>query len=155
MRRHSRFRTLLVALSVVAALAGCDILSPDAASRVRLDDARARWEGAGIQSYEYRYRRQMAEGLLSWQRPFRVRVVDGAVVAVVDAESEEAPPEGFSAPTVPELFDIVDDALDRADSIAVEYHPQYGYPTSISIDYSFQVADDEFWITAEALTPLP
>ena len=35
--------------------------------------------------------------------------------------------------------------------LEVEYHPRYGYPTSIAYDYSETIADDELWISMRAL----
>jgi hypothetical protein len=55
--------------------------------------------------------------------------------------------------TVPDLFDLIQDALDRkAVLLAVRYDPIYGYPTRIDIDYSADAVDDEVSMSARELT---
>ena len=59
-----------------------------------------------------------------------------------------------SFPSVEQLFDAIQDAIDRdADSIDVQYDPTYGYPTSVYIDYDDRVADEELSITTRDLEP--
>jgi uncharacterized protein DUF6174 len=46
--------------------------------------------------------------------------------------------------TIEQHFDIIDEAIsDNAFRLEVEYHPEFGFPTVISIDYAVNVADDE------------
>lgn len=60
-----------------------------------------------------------------------------------------------AALTVQELFALIRDALDRhAARLDVEYDAQYGYPTTISIDYDAQMVDDEITIRARDLQGL-
>jgi len=50
--------------------------------------------------------------------------------------------------TIPKLFNLVKKAIaDKADRITVSYNPKYGYPTSISIDQSEMIADEEIYLT--------
>nr|WP_044501101.1 DUF6174 domain-containing protein [Nostoc sp. PCC 7107] len=52
--------------------------------------------------------------------------------------------------TIPKLFNVIADAIARrADNIDVQYKNQLGYPRQISIDYSFQQADEELYLTIE------
>ncbi|BBD59938.1 hypothetical protein NIES2109_27300 [Nostoc sp. HK-01] len=44
---------------------------------------------------------------------------------------------------------IADAIARRADNIDVQYNRQLGYPTQISLDYSFQQADEELYLTIE------
>lgn len=150
-----RFLSSSAALVFVACItsAACRVLEPDG-ERGALQAARRRWEAQGFTSYEFRLT-QLCFCHPAVVRPYIIRVHDGAVINVRDAETGAAPPAFYRARTVPELFGVIDDALDRdADSLDVEYHAQFGYPTLITIDYETQVADDELGLRAEALVPL-
>ena len=58
-------------------------------------------------------------------------------------------------PTIADLFDLIEDALDRkASYFSAAYDPSYGYPVRIEIDYSSSTADDEVAISARDLLPL-
>ncbi|MEP1742714.1 MAG: DUF6174 domain-containing protein [Kangiellaceae bacterium] len=46
--------------------------------------------------------------------------------------------------TIEQHFDIIDEAIsDNGFRLEVEYHPEFGFPTVISIDYAVNVEDDE------------
>ena len=51
--------------------------------------------------------------------------------------------------TVNELFSKVNSLIDNSESLTVEYHPTYGFPTLISADIDKQMIDDEFSIRSE------
>ena len=66
-------------------------------------------------------------------------------------ESGESPANnGFPLyHTIDGLFDKIQDAIDReAVRLTVSYDPEIGYPTSVSIDYSLTIIDEEFSFTA-------
>ncbi len=137
-------------------LAGCGLFGPAEDQRDWLNDAEARWAERGPASYTYTFRRGDCECLPSEPRPFLVRVVAGRAVDARDAETGDPAPAGFTLHTVPDLFAIVRDALDRnAAEFVVQYDPVLGYPTRISVDYERQVGDDEFTIRATGLQPIP
>ena len=139
----------LVAVLSTAFAAACGIFEPEDVDE--LGDARLRWELLGFTSYEYR----LTRFCFCITRPYLIRVIDGRVVEVRDAETGVVQPDYDWAETVPELFDMIVDAMDRdAESLVVEYHPQLGYPTQISIDYEAMIADDEITVRAEALRSL-
>lgn len=168
--RYARTILRMVVLMLVVGPAACGILGlddrdPRAVALDRLEEARDRWEAASIADYEYLYRIVLSEGHPDWQRQFLVRVEGGEVVEIADPDAaaepppdDEAPggppPEGYTAATVPELFEVAEDAIERADQFDVAYDPDLGYPTRISVDFSIEIADDEFETTVEALTPL-
>ena len=55
--------------------------------------------------------------------------------------------------TVPELFDVIQDAIDRdAAEIRVTYAAS-GYPDEVWLDYDEQIADEELGFFIHALTP--
>lgn len=144
----------LLALVALVPLAGCPApaevdpggldLPGGATPAVRtpdLDAARARWEAAGFDAYTMTLRRICFCPTPDYTGPFTVRVQDGALASVsldgvlVDEDRGE---------TVDDLFDLIEDAYERkAEVVAAEFHPEYGYPTSLSIDYSSMMADEE------------
>lgn len=83
--------------------------------------------------------------------PLRVTVFDDAVVDVVAL----AAPEGAkddpqfqesierAALTLAELSALAERAEREADEVFVEYHPVFGFPTQLSIDWSREIADEE------------
>lgn len=110
-------------------------VSPD------LEAARARWQAASLDRYRMTLQRICFCPSPDYTGPFEVTVADGEVQAVtlngaaVDAERGES---------VEALFALIDDAYERgAVDVALEFDPDLGYPTSIGIDYSFQMADEE------------
>lgn len=147
MRNDAR---VLLALLVAG---GCGILESGADRRGELAAAQARWAAHDLSTYEYRYTRQCGECLPEWSRSHDVRVEDGTVVRVRDAQTGAAPPEGYTVLTVPDLFALIEDAIGSAAFLSVEYDREYGHPTRVSLDYSREIADDEFTIRVADLRP--
>lgn len=144
-------RKLILASFVV--LAGCGILDPDD-RRDDLADARRRWDSLNIVSYEYVLQRSCFCPIET-VRPYRVRVLNGAVVDARDVETGAAPPAGLPILTIPELFAVIEDALDQsAYSLEVDYDAQRGYPVRIAIDYDRQTADEELGFRASEFLSL-
>jgi hypothetical protein len=144
---------LPIALLLLAGLA-CE--APTApGERDSLEAARARWRTLGSQSYSYEVNRSCF--CLLGGRQMTVTVQAGAVTA---AEFQDSGADVEAAllsyvPTVADLFDLIEDALDRkASYFSAVYDPSYGYPTRIEIDYSSSAADDELAISARDLLPL-
>jgi Family of unknown function (DUF6174) len=60
----------------------------------------------------------------------------------------------MTAKTIPDLFDIIQDAIDtKADAITVTYDETYGYPRDVYIDYDFGMADEEYSVTVDYFAP--
>lgn len=62
------------------------------------------------------------------------------------SQSKEDIKEGllrYSAITVDEAFQLIEEYQGKADSIKVSYDERFGYPSSIFIDLSREVADEE------------
>ena len=145
-------RLLLLA---ALALSSCSLFGPDE-KHTNLDAARQRWEAQRLTTYSYVAQRLCfcAAELF----PARIVVEDGAVKAVHDPQTGEplrlpdgrlaleAEPAAYR--TIEGLFDLVEEARRaEADQLDVTYHPTYGYPTEISIDYVRGMADDEVTFT--------
>jgi hypothetical protein len=83
--------------------------------------------------------------------PVVIEVRNGQTTSIISVATKlpVSNPEFFQQyNTIPKLFRVIRDAINlRADSINVEYEPTLGYPTDISIDYLFQAADEELFLT--------
>lgn len=125
---------------------------PAAPRSPELDAARERWEAAGLDGYEMTLRRVCFCPAPDYTGPFGVTVRGGELAAVtldgvrVDDDRGE---------TVEDLFELIENAYARkAETVAVEFDPELGYPTNVSIDYSAQVADEEIGYMVSDLRPL-
>jgi hypothetical protein len=131
---------------VDAAIHGCP-LDPEPTPtptdlRTELQRNRELWNGTRLPSHRYDLRRDC---FCLPPNYIEVRVVNREVQEIVNAdtgESIEMLDSSFPV-TVDDLFDLLDDAIDWADFIDVEYHASYGAPMRIAIDYTRELADDE------------
>lgn len=143
---------LLVALSATSA---CGLLDASHGVEREADDHFDTWRAKGPKAYAYRLA-QLCFCAPDFTATYRVEVASGQVVGIRNAETGAPPPTDYHARTVPELFAVIYDAVDRdADRIEVEYDPTLGYPTTIFIDYEEQAADEELRIVAEGLEATP
>ena len=137
------------------AFSSCSLFGPDA-QLTDLDAARQRWEAQRLTTYSY-----VADRLCFCAAelfPARIVVENGAVKGVHDPQTGEPLrlPDGRLAleaepgayRTIEGLFSLVEEAQRaEAERLDVTYHPTYGYPTEISIDYASEIADDEVTYT--------
>ena len=152
--RSSRSVPIFVAL-VGLLLMGCgESLGPLAdVSGDRIRRQRAIWEAQQIDDYVFETRRLCFCGFVGW---LEVTVQGDVVQSISPVEDPEIPEWVASEyPTVNELFDLLDDAVDRdAAEIEVTWHETLGYPESFWIDYSRNVADEELGHDIRALSPI-
>ena len=135
-----------------ASLGACDITTAPGESE--LAQARQRWTLSNIRSYSYTASRSCFCAPASL-RSITVTVTNGVVTGRVYAGTGEpvaAADSEFS--TVEAWFGVVQAALARhADVVDVKYDAALGVPVSISIDGSFQAADDEVTYSVSGFTP--
>jgi hypothetical protein len=149
-----RTRRFLTALLVLTACGGDGFLAstrffPDVRA------ARARWESSGIDSYAMTVRRLCFCGFVE---PVRVTVDDGVIISRIIVSSGDPVPGSLAQhyPDVPGLFAIIEHAFaDGADGLRFEFHPSYGFPTAIAIDWARDAVDDEVTYRAEDFASLP
>ncbi len=145
-------KLFLALLTLLLAGAACE--APTAPGELdNLAAARARWNTQSGPTYSYKVNRS-CECVLGG-RLMAVTVVKGSVTAAEYLDSGSAVELALLTYvlTVPDLFDLIQDALDRkAAYLAVSYDPIYGYPTRIEIDYSANAVDDEVIMSARELT---
>jgi len=143
----SRFGALLL----LGLATSCE--SPTApGDRSLLAEARATWQAHNRDSYSFELNRNCF--CVLGGRRMTVSVRAGVVVGAdyLDASGPVEPTLLSYIPTVPDLFDLIQDALDRnAASFLAEYDRDLGYPTRIEIDYSATTADDEVAFSLRSL----
>lgn len=154
----------LVALVLLAA-SGCATTEPPAAPgpsvaeggtpAVRpdtLDDAKARWEAAGLADYRFTLRRMCFCPSPDYTGPFEVTVRGGTIEAV---RLDGAPVDAARALTVDDLFALIEEAYEReAETVRLTFDPETGAPTDLYIDYEAMMADEEIGYTVTDLEAL-
>ncbi len=111
-------------------------------------DNRAKWEAALQNSdgqIEYT-RQQSCFCLYDVVRPMNVTEQNGEIIAANYADTGEAVPENIreNLASVSDIFDRLYNAYQsNAERIDVSYDPDYGYPSSVYIDQSSMIADEE------------
>jgi len=147
------FRRLSLAVAASVFLSACSV-NPFALSREAASDHRARWSASGIVDYEYVFGRT-CECTRETTRRMRVEVRGGSVAGATYRDTGEPATMANGYPTVEDLFDLIDDAIQRrAAGLTVSYDGPLGYPTEITIDYDLEVADDEITINASNLVAM-
>jgi hypothetical protein len=150
MLRSARFVALLaVALSSVLLSAcvtpregGSGDPAEGETTREALAAARARWEAAGPDAYQFVF----TNGCFcpeDVRGPFTLTVRDGAV-AEVRYQGRPVPVDTERHLSVEAVFDRLEAAFDRdADAVRVTYDAALGYPVTAYVDYEAMAADEE------------
>ena len=120
------------------------------AARRALDAARARWTAAGIDSYAMRARISCFCGR-EVTRPRTLVVRDGRP-ARVRGRAVPAPLRPYA--TVPRLFARVQAAIDDRVALLTVRYDRRGVVTSLYVDVSFTITDEERGITVDRFRPL-
>jgi Family of unknown function (DUF6174) len=151
-----RLSHLLRGIALALPLSACIVfVGPDDPAPVRdLVAARARWNVNGPASYAV-VARANCFCILGGQ-DVRVVVQRGTIVSATVLSTGAAVPSHSIANyrTVEQLFDLIDDAArKKAYLIEASYDARFGHPTRFWIDYSPQMADEEFGYEIVSLTP--
>lgn len=105
-----------------------------------LDAARARWADAGLDAYTMTLER-ICFCPPDYRGPYQVVVRNGVLASVRLDGATLDPDRGV---TVDALFQLIEEAYEQeAEVVVVEFDAELGYPTSIGIDYSTMMADEE------------
>ncbi|MGD2070117.1 MAG: DUF6174 domain-containing protein, partial [Gemmatimonadota bacterium] len=111
-----------------------------------LADARARWARADLTSYIWTVDRAC---FCAGFGAAEIRVEDGEKVSVERVDQGSIPPEEAEFwPTVDELFEIVERAIQEAGALEVDYDTATGAPLFVDIDWIANAIDDEVRYTA-------
>ncbi|KAL3938485.1 MAG: hypothetical protein SGBAC_006619 [Bacillariaceae sp.] len=130
-----------------------DYLAPITEWQNGLEAGKLLWTEQTLQTYNFTYQR-FCECPDDVQRVKLVQVVDGNVVAIdgspVSTTQRSSSLSLDEAPTLDGLFTAIQDGINaNAFRVAVEYDQEYGFPTSVFIDYDEMIADEEFVVTAK------
>lgn len=138
---HSLLVTVLVAIVTGCGGGGGNNQSIDDISRNRLV-----WKSRAVSDYSFTFSKN-AFVPPSDRGPVRITVRGGAVASIAPVETGQTiNPEAFAAyNTIDKLFDTLETARDRKPALQQQkFNATFGYPESAYIDYSTQIADEEF-----------
>lgn len=155
--RTRRGRVVVARISILLAVGSIPLAAAcgsDSEVDGRLDElaaARSVWIAAAPATYEFTYLRLCFCPNVS---PARILVDGGLVIRVIDVESSETLPaeRNTEFPTIEELFIELDDLIRLEPfELEVQYDPELGYPSFVSVDIEERVVDEEFSYTVENL----
>lgn len=121
------------------------LTKPVSSTQDMLNKNLSKWKQADIASYTYEFQRSCF-CVREYTKPVQLRVNNGAVVEARFKDTNERLPDRLEGnkQTIANLFTTIQKAIDRkAHSIVVQYDEEYGFPTSISVDYDQRMADEE------------
>jgi len=131
---------------IIAILLSLALLLSACSGESNLKKNRAKWDGQGVTHYRYQLN-------ISCFCPFKdimpvtVETQDGEIVSLTDVKGQVLGAEFRStfekAATVEGLFTLAQDALQGADKVSITYDSQFGFPSSIVIDWIKLAMDDE------------
>ena len=123
-------------------LGGCSLVGDNDPEKSALEQNRRLWKAQDLSTYTYALSRHCFCGYYGAYTVVVDRDTIQTITSVVT--SEAIPAEEYQYfETIDDLFHIVEKALEEADVLRVEYHPRFGYPTEIDIDYYKEAVDDE------------
>lgn len=148
-------RPLTLGLTLALALACGTSTGPT--QQAAFDRALARWQSQQLDSYQFELTRNCF--CVLGGQVIVITVEQGTIKTAETTESGTAiaiERELLSyLPTIPDLFDMVQDALNRSVArLLVTYDPSLGYPSRIELDYVNEAIDDESTTIVRNLTAL-
>ena len=150
-----RWIRAVTAFVIVCVTGACDATGPDvhAQLRTQLRAHEAIWSENGAASYSVQITRRC---LCEDPYDVELEIVDGEIVSGTHVFSGDPLTEGELAEqlTLPDLFDLVEDALDRrVPSVSVSYNAENGFVQYLLIDYSEAGTSDDVEYAVEEYTP--
>ena len=156
MKRSLKCASLLLCLIL---LVSCT--DPDDILREELAVARATWRSQAVESYDV-HQEWLCYCIppTAWVAHVRGGQIKNVTVPDIE-ELGETPADTLIALamdrsfTVEQAFALVEEWIGEAEQIDVTYHESLGYPTSVSIDISLRIADEEIIRTMRDLQAVP
>ena len=147
-------RALLGALLLSVTLPACTTSPDDPGDDLFAN--RRQWQAQGIRDYQVKFSLSCF-CVTDVTQPVLLQVRNGALVSVTRVADGVAVPaskwEGIYY-TVDQMFALIADAqVKGADEVRVEYHTELRYPTTVFIDQSTRLADEERWFEMSDLQP--
>ena len=133
----------IIYISLLFALLSCDN-EPDS-DLITWQNNWNKWESMNMNHYVYNFRAS-CYCIDEWVREVSVTVNNNSVISVLFTNDGE-PPQTLQISdwhTINSLFDLSKAIIEEAAEFKLEYDRTYGNPTLISVDWDFEIADDEF-----------
>ena len=147
-------RALLGALFISLTLSACTTSPDDPGDDLFAN--RRQWQAQGIRDYQVKFSLSCF-CVTDVTQPVLLQVRNGAIVSVTRvADGVAVPPSKWEGIyyTVDQMFALIADAqVKGADEVRVEYHTELRYPTTVFIDQSTRLADEERWFEMSDLQP--
>lgn len=140
---------LLVALALAAAACGDTPTNPE------LEANRQQFSESMNDSYRFTWRKS-CECSAESTAPIRITVQQGTILSAVSVETSLPVSSDTlqTLATIDGVFETIEDAyIKGAASVHVTYDPALGFPASLGIDYSLDIADDEFSLQITDVQP--
>jgi hypothetical protein len=118
-----------------------------------LNENRQKWNETGFALYDFQLERS-AFTTPEFLRPIVTTVSksdSGTVSGISSRFADDGQPVPndypFANQSIGSIFNIIEDAINNgAHDVNVTYDEQFGYPTSVSIDYDERIADEELFL---------
>ncbi len=135
-----------------------DIAPPKDPAVAEVEQRQAQWLATRPSSYEYTVDRE-CYCAPDYREPYTV-TVDGSLRSFSYSRTFEKPnlDQSLNPPepvSIDDLFQLLYNAAQHADSLSVSYDSEFGYPETIRIDWREMQADDEQYFTIRDFTALP
>lgn len=129
--------------------------SPIAEDFSSIKDPAERWRAYGLRSYVFEQLRNCF--CVHGGIPFKIYIQNEQIVQITNKATGEALDSNdfHLFKTVPQLFEFLE-SID-ADSVAVfnvQFHPRFGFPNFIYVDFSERIADEEMGFVSANLERL-
>lgn len=149
---------LPIAFVLVAATACTqqETIVEETPEQIELQGARTRFDTTMPSSYTFHWRRS-CECTQEAAAEMLVTVSNGVITNAIYVATELPVPANIrdTLSTIDGVFDTIQDAIDQnAHTITVHYDADRGFPTSVAIDYSVQIADEELSLTISDVQPI-
>ena len=151
-----RLSRTLITVTAALSLAACDATGPDVMGQLRsqLRTHEDVWADNGAASYSVR-----VELRCLCADPYEVtlQIVDGEIESGTHVFSGDAltPQELSEQLTLPDLFAIVEDALDRrVPGVSISYDPEVGFVRHLYVDYNGAATNDDVEYLVSEYTPV-
>jgi len=146
--RAPRLRILLLVVPLLVAACG-DIFGPGS-EQSQLETNRQRWRATGVTSYTFTVSTLCFCAVTG---PVRVTVVNDSVVSATQTSNGQSVNPAWM-PTIERLFDFIARGIDEhAVVLDVTYDASLGFPSKITYDGSFAIADEEITYTVSDVSP--
>lgn len=138
-----------------AACTGGTAIPEQTPEEIELEGARTMFHQNMSNNYSFHWR-QSCECSPDATAEMLITVTNGAISDAIYVQTEQPVPANIRATllTIDGVFDKIQDAIDEdAHMITVQYDTELGFPSSVAVDYSEQIADEELSLILSNVVP--